>query len=108
VPTVAKKVYRFKVLRGTHREGGKKYNKGDIVNSASDLRRHNSPGAIKFQPLGEDDTIQEIIEEPAPQNDLDSMDDEQLKMFADAEEVDISSATTREEIIALINTTLGR
>jgi len=52
---------RFKVLAGVHSEGGRTYETGDIVDSRSDLTKHNSPGSIKFQRLPDepDDSSQQ-------------------------------------------------
>lgn len=42
---------RFRVLHGKHREGGRTYVRGEIVDSATDLSKLNAPGAVKFEKL---------------------------------------------------------
>lgn len=45
---------RFKVLHGVHSEGDKTYMPGDVVNSRSNLSRHNIPHGIqRFQLLSD-------------------------------------------------------
>ena len=49
---MAKKLNRFRVVRGTHTEGGKIFRKGDIVETENDLEKHNAgPGSKKFENL---------------------------------------------------------
>jgi hypothetical protein len=53
----AGKTRQFKLLRGLHSEGGKTYKPGDIINSASDLSRHNSRHSKKFARVGQQEEL---------------------------------------------------
>lgn len=79
---------RFKVLAGSHREGGRTYNKGDVVDSAQDLA--DIHGTDKFERLqdvfasapAEATKVQKVGEEkPIP------LSDEELQSFSEEEEV---------------------
>jgi hypothetical protein len=60
----------FRVLQGSHSEGGKLYDPGDIVDSASDLLLLNSPGSIKFEKVEEgEDTGKLFGHAPLPPED---------------------------------------
>lgn len=48
---------KYRVARGKHVEGGVMYNRGDILDSRSDLNRHNHAGAIKFELLPDDTPV---------------------------------------------------
>ena len=46
------KRFRFRLLAGKHHEGGRTYDRGDVIETDNDLSVHNAPGAIKFELLG--------------------------------------------------------
>lgn len=100
---------KFKVVRGVHSEGGVTYEKGDVVDSASDLRTLNSPGAIKFQIL-ENEVAEAAraglegkpVPVPTGPDEFDAMTIPDLKKFASQEGIDLGTATKRDEILVLI------
>ncbi len=110
------KRFRFRVLRGSHAEGGKVYKQGSIVDSKSDLRKHNRHNSQKFLFISEvdEDTPpaeeQEAEEQEKGRTDsddtLESMTLSELRAHAAAEEIDTHSARTKAELIAAIRAAL--
>jgi len=98
--------YVFKLLRGSHAHGGKKYRcqgKNNIIHTNIELdKRFNSRGSTKFLRLS--DEIPEEYESPEeePQDDYELMSVEELREVADAEEVDLTGITAKSEIITAI------
>ena len=91
---------KFKLLRGFHREGGRTYEPGEIIDSKSDLSRHNSRNPHrpqKFQKLEEADS------EPV----LESMTVLELRKLAEREEVDLENVIKKDEIIQTIRGALA-
>jgi len=83
---------RFEVLRGIHSEGGKTYMVGDIVDSRSDLSKFNIPdGPQRYRVISDTEN-----------DSLDKLTVAELRKVAEEREVDISSATRRDQFINLI------
>ena len=104
---------KFKVLRGLHSEGGCTYQPGDVVDSASDLSRHNRPGSRKFEKVEGDvpSSIEAVqvaaekgfnsSEEPAVVP-LEHLTLKQLKDLASEWEIDLGSSIKKDEIISTL------
>ena len=101
----------FKVLRGSHSEGGKTYRKGEVVDSKSDLIKHNSSGSIKFANVFDDGAKQDAKEavpssvatkNPHEREELEALTLPDLKEIAADEEVEIDSTFKKEEIISAL------
>jgi hypothetical protein len=108
---------KFRLIRGSHNEGGKTYKKGDTFESKSNLLLHNTPGVQpKFVKVKRNP---EYIEEaepiaaakpakpthPTTEEDratLESMSVNQLKAMAEEEEIDLDGATRKDDIIEKI------
>jgi len=107
---------KFKVLRGRHTEGGVMYQAGEVVDSSSDLNKHNSPGSRKFEQLSGEvadapsaslPESSEDDEDPEEGSDeLDGMTVAQLKTFAAEEEIDLSGVSRKSDILSAIRATL--
>jgi len=108
---------KFKVLRGQHSEGGETYRAGDVVDSASDLNRHNSPGAKKFEqleggvadvPSASPPATPAVEDEDSGEesDDLDDMTVVQLKTFAEEEEIDLAGVSRKDEILSTVRAAL--
>lgn len=109
-------VGRFRVLRGSHSEGYNPdgsiriYHKGDIVDSVTNLLKHNKQGSIKFQKVGrtavdEEETVTDP-EDVGGYGSLADMTVDELKEVAAAEEIDLEGATRRKEIVSRIEAAL--
>ena len=83
---------KFRLLRGVHNEGGRTYKVGDVIDSASDLSKHNKD-VVRFEPLSEGSL--------GGHSGLESMTIAQLKQHAEEEEIDLGDATKRSEILAI-------
>ena len=104
---------KFKLLCGLHSEGKNEdgsptmYRKGDIVDSASNLLKCNSPGSIKFEQVS-DDTLQKVentSNELLAELKLKSI--PQLREFIEASELEIDTSTMRKhEIVQAISNAL--
>lgn len=103
---------RFKLLHGIHNEGGKTYYPGDVIDSASDLSKHNRPSNVRYEPVAEEtddplgsaDTLQANpvpLESGAP---LESLTIAQLRQLAEEYEVDLGDAAKKGEIIDALQT----
>lgn len=111
---------RFQIMRGIHSEGGKTYyprgfyldkdgvqqQEGvegqDIIDSASDLSKHNSLGIERFHPLP-DLPKTGIQAETKPEEDgLDDLKVKQLRDHAEANGIDLGTATKHAEIVQII------
>jgi len=101
---MAKKIFgKFKVLRGVHSEGGKIYNRGDIVESMSDLLKHNHPGSIRF--AGADDVVpsgNSVDEDEVDDAFYEDMSMEDLKLAAKDAGISVSSTKNKSDIIDLL------
>lgn len=116
---------KFRVMRGIHAEGGKVYRQGEVVDSKTDLSKHNSPGATKFErveepgvkaspgvPVSKLHDAPPVRQAPPPQAadelrrnlhaDLDKMSVEKLREYAAEEEIDLKGAATREAILKIV------
>lgn len=97
---------KFKLLQGVHREGGKTYEKGDIIPSVTDLAKHNTVGAMKFMPA---DNIVPTAEVEADDDDEDfkEMSVAELRSFAEEGDVDLEGCgNNKQKIIAKIKASL--
>jgi len=117
----------FRVVRGLHIEGrdenGKPivYRKGDVVDSASDLTKFNSPNSTKFERVQEQeiDALQRDKNSPVHQaalegaaelapdiaglrDTLGEMTIAELRKLAEDEEIELSSTMNKTEIITAI------
>lgn len=117
---------KFRVLAGKHAEKDKEgtlrvYSRGEVVDSKSDLSKLNSRGAEKFEKIDEP-SVKANPGTPAAQlhgrppvadvprdeltkrlhADLDKMSNDQLKKYAETEEVDLKGAKTREEMLKVL------
>lgn len=104
---------KFRVLRGQHTESEKTdgtprvYSRGDVLESKTDLLRHNSrAGEAKFERVGDDaETTSDTGIASCDQrssNTLDDMTVEELRTLAAEEEIDLSESKTKRHIIAAI------
>jgi len=90
---------RFKLLQGVHSEGGKTYTQGDIIDSASDLCKHNSQGSRKF--MAADDVVQTETSEDADEDGFSEMSMEELRAYAEEGEVSLEGCgNSKAKIIA--------
>lgn len=116
----------FQVLRGSHYEQGKRFVRGDIFESLTNLDRMNSPGSIKFQkmpdgtplkggePVGSFNTTNEQSSVQASTNvvtpdteELESMSVAELKQMAEDYELDFKSSVTKAELVNLLSEALS-
>ena len=101
-----KTVGRFRVVQGSHHEGGKHYKKGDVVESASDLLKHNSYGSTKF--VSVDDVV---VNSPEPETDDDNsaafeeMSMTELRQWAEEGDINLEGCTTKKQIVERLTTT---
>jgi len=84
---------KFRVVAGYHNEGGETYGPGDIVDSASDLNKHNKQEAIKFEQVGEVLSSQDELKQHTVA---------ELQDLAAEEEIDLGDATKKAEIVEVI------
>src|SRR5262245_42846317 len=123
-------IMKFRVLRGKHSEGGRTYSVGEVVDSASDLSKHNNPtGSQKFERIQAEDDVQRLrrqapneieVSPPAPpapsfeqqmgvseeqNDDFTDMTKSQLVQYAELNQIDLAGATTKSDILANIRAT---
>ena len=111
-------VYRFKVLRGSHTDGdphqgtSKVYNRGDIVTSDIDLAKVF--GRNKFMNLNEledpranSGTVNTATVTVPTKESLSKMTNKELRALAEEEEIDVTTCTSKEELINAITSGLG-
>lgn len=101
----------FQVLRGVHHEGGKTYygrhkGKGDVVDSKSDLSKHNPPPESGIPPRFKRVEGSAVVQEP-PDDGLGVMTVAGLEDLAAEEEIDLGQATRRADVIAAIRAARG-
>lgn len=103
--------YQCRVLHGAHNEYGKTYHRGEVVNSRSDLRKMNKPGAKKFEFMGMVDegaiepeaiTINAPVRDFPSEDTLSNMTIPELRRFAEQEEIELGSAKSKTEILEAI------
>lgn len=98
---------KFRVLRGKHHEHGRAYVPGDVVDSAFDLNKMNTPAGAKFEEL-RDQSIPATGEEPEPEPaetevpEFEGWDIKQLREYAEEHEIDVSDLKRRDAIIKKI------
>lgn len=130
----------YRVLVGSHAEGGKLYRQGELVNSKFELHKHNSANSIKFERISTslDELARQgvvpggIVRSPTmdpnqqqanpmldqnnppkppptvpPMDSFDSMTVDDLKRFAEAEEIDLGKAKTKAEMIKALRDFAG-
>lgn len=98
-------MYAFKILGGSLDVGdGEIYQRGDIVHSEQELDKRF--GARKFQRLDPTSNFvsspEVTVAENASADDLEDMTVAELKRFAADEEIDLNSATRKEDILAVL------
>lgn len=110
---------RFQLLRGIHNEGGKTYyprgfyideegnqhQEGvegqDIIDSKSDLSKHNSLGIEKFRPLP--DLPASVSQAKETQEDgLEDLTIKELRDLAKTNDIDLGTATKHIELVEVI------
>ena len=93
---------KFKVLAGKHTEGGKLYGVGDVVDSKSNLlkfnRKHCPP---KFAKATEEDE-QQAKSGAMSRSKLGRMSKEDIQVWAEEEEIDLTDCTTRKAMLERI------
>jgi len=94
---------KFKLLSGIHNEGGNTYYAGDIIDSKSDLLKHNVSGSSPRYEKAAESTPSSV---QSRTDQLDAMTVSQLREFAEAEEIDLGEATKKAEILAVIYASL--
>jgi hypothetical protein len=96
-------MYTFKILGGSLNIGdGKIYQRGDVVQSEKELDKRF--GARKFQRLDVPPGFQATAVAPAEKEDeFSGMTLAELKKFAEDEEIDLGSATRKEDVLAAIH-----
>ena len=96
---------KFKVLHGLHCEGknpnGKSrvYHAGDIVDSASDLNKHNFPGSQKFERVADSMSATITAEEPVLEVKLQEMTIAQLRTFIAENEIEVDQVYSKKSDI---------
>jgi hypothetical protein len=101
-------MYSFKMLGGTLDLGtGKTYKRGDVVHSEKELDKQFGPR--KFQRLDTASHFTPVEEEVVEDNysDLKKMTLAELRKFAEDEEIDLDSATRKDEVLAAIRKAMG-
>lgn len=114
-----KKKFTFKILSGTHGEGGKIYvckkaqkdvegHAGDIIHTDANLaQRFNSLGNTKFA-IHNEDTEDATVDTDADGNiDFDSMTLATLKAFAVDNEIELDGATSKADVLAVVKEAWG-
>jgi hypothetical protein len=109
---------KFRVLHGIHAEGGQVYRAGEVVDSATDLNRMNTPGSSKFEELVGGGVA--VVEAATPSSssldddsdgavndELDTMTVSQLREFAAQEEISLESSKKKADIVAAIRSAIG-
>lgn len=89
---------KFRVLNGSHRAKGQTFSKGSIVESTIDLVKLH--GRDKYE-LVSSNSETASLQEPEG-DDYDHMTVAQLKEVAEQDEIDISGAKNKAEIIAIL------
>ena len=114
---------KFRVLMGVHSESKKIYNAGDVVDSKSNLLKHNKGNSVRYERVADDakDTGKPVIGASEEQKDavaeaakkgfedgntaalpkapLESMTVEQLRKMAEEYEIDVSTCKRKEELV---------
>lgn len=112
---------KYKLLDGRHSESGRVWKRGQVVETAKDLLKHNRQGLRKFEQVHDDTPADEgqllgskggepgpLHENPAvvpalPVNDtLSSMSLEELQKLAASEGINLGKARTQEQILKVI------
>lgn len=118
----------FKLLRGYHRDWSHKIDRdtrqrtttkrmfkpGEVVESEKDLAKlFNRPGSVKFERLPDPPQAQisqsqeTVAVQRKPDVDLEAMTVRDLRELAEQEEIDLSGATTKEQIVKALRQAMG-
>ena len=91
---------KFKVLAGGHREGGKTYRRGDIVESNSNLLKMNR-GSRKFAKVTDEEAaaMTAVVD---TSDELAQMTKEQLKSFADENGIPLKGNENKQQLLDVI------
>jgi len=101
---------KFRVLAGSHREGGKTYRQGDIVDSKSNLLKHNR-GGRKYARITDEEAFADPVEaEPeavaatatVPDDGLEAMTEDELREFADSNGIKLTGKEKAKQLVAKI------
>ncbi len=80
---------------------------GDVIRTDRDLLKKNSPGSIKFERLEETVVTEDVSREYTNlEEELKEMTVAKLRKHAEAEGIDLGTATSKEEIINTIRAAL--
>lgn len=94
---------KFRLRFGVHNEGGKTYYPGDVIDSASDLSKHNERfGGVRFEPIAGGSSTGDVGVADSPQGaepSLNSLTVARLKQLASELEVDLGEATRKDDIV---------
>ena len=99
---------KFRLISGVHNEGGKTYvsgTKNNIIESSKNLLEQNGPGRPRFELVVE--SFQPLEQPSEPVSEVDTirkLSVPGLKEYAEVNEIDLGTATKRDEIL---NTILG-
>ena len=101
-PVKERKIFgQFRLLRGMHQEGGKIYRAGDIIDSASDLLKHNTSwGKKKYASVDDVVELGELDQDAESQDFYTEMSVAELQSIAEEGEISLDGCKTKKEIIA--------
>jgi len=101
---------KFRVLAGSHREGGITYRQGDIVDSKSNLLKHNR-GGRKYARVTDEEAFQDPVDEAAvataetvtaADDGLEAMSEDELREFADSNGIKLTGKEKAKQLVAKI------
>jgi len=88
----------YRLLAGSHNEGGRTYNRGDVIESKSEL--DVKFGRNKFEKLVSNPKF--VADTTNQADTLESMTVAQLKTLAEDEEIDLGGVTSKADILKCI------
>lgn len=98
---------KFRVLAGSHREGGVTYRQGEIVDSKSNLLKHNR-GGRKYARVTDEEAFQdpaepaEAVTATAPNDGLEAMSEDELREFANSNGIKLTGKEKAKQLVAKI------
>lgn len=92
---------KFRLTTGIHSEGGRTYKPGDIIDSMSNLAKHNIRGDMPRFVLVEGNPVSRPLGDPTSVDFLEGMTIQELRQYAAEEEIDLQDATKKAEIIRI-------
>lgn len=101
---------KFRVLAGSHREGGVTYRQGDIVDSKSNLLKLNR-GGRKYARVTDEEAFQDPVDEAAvataepvavADDGLEAMTEDELREFADSNGIKLTGKEKAKQLVAKI------